>query len=135
MVRTDAGYKTAVCGLLLFFTHFHFLIVYFNLAIFEAQLLGVLTGATFFVTLSLFLQNYSRKWPCMQKQLMPGCLSPPTQPGYVAITHIFTAKYSDSLVPRLPHSRTRTLKLCRCGEPGIFSNVRSGKAREGVERT
>ena len=48
--------------------------------------------------------------------------------GYVAITHIFTAKYSVSLVPRLPHLGTQTLKLCRRGEPGIFSNVRSGKA-------
>ena len=34
-----------------------------------------------------------------------------------------------SLVPRLPHSGTRTLKLCRCGEPGFFSHVRNGKDR------
>ena len=71
----------------------------------------------------------------MQKQLMPCGLSPSTQPGYMAITNIFAAKYSDSLVPRLPHSGTRTLKLCRHGEPGIFSNVRSGEGKEGVERT
>ena len=32
-----------------------------------------------------------------------------------------------SLVPRLPCSGTQTLKLCRRGEPGIFSHVRSGK--------
>ena len=36
-----------------------------------------------------------------------------------------------SLVPRLPHSRMRTLKLCRRGEPGIFSHVSSVKGREG----
>ena len=30
-----------------------------------------------------------------------------------------------SLVPRLPHSRTQTLKLCRRREPGIFSHVSS----------
>ena len=30
-----------------------------------------------------------------------------------------------SLVPRFPHSGTRTLKLCRRGEPGIYSHVRS----------
>ena len=41
----------------------------------------------------------------------------------------------DSLVPRLPHSGTRTLKLCRRGEPGIFSHVRSGKDRREVDAT
>ena len=40
-----------------------------------------------------------------------------------------------SLVPRLPGSGMRTLKLCRRGEPDIFSHVRSGKVREEVERT
>ena len=35
-----------------------------------------------------------------------------------------------SLVPRLPCSGMRTLKLCRRGKPGIFSHVRSGKGRE-----
>ena len=35
-----------------------------------------------------------------------------------------------SLVPRLPRSGTRTLKLCRHGQPDIFSHVRSGKGRE-----
>ena len=40
-----------------------------------------------------------------------------------------------SFVPRLPRSGTRTLKLCRRGEPGIFSHVRSAKGREEVERT
>ena len=39
-----------------------------------------------------------------------------------------------SLVPRLPRSGTQTLKLCRCGEPGIFSRMRSAKGREGIER-
>ena len=51
------------------------------------------------------------------------------------------AKYSvprlivHSLVPRLPCSRTWTLKLCRCGEPGIFCHVKSAKGRKEVERT
>ena len=30
-----------------------------------------------------------------------------------------------SLVPRLPHSGMRTLKLCRRGEPGIFCHMKS----------
>ena len=38
-----------------------------------------------------------------------------------------------SLVPRLQRSGTWTLKLCRCGEPGIFSHVRNAKDREEVE--
>ena len=29
-------------------------------------------------------------------------------------------KQYSGLIPRLPHSRTQTLKLCRRGEPGIF---------------
>ena len=37
-----------------------------------------------------------------------------------------------SLVPRLPRSGTRTLKLCRRGEPGIFCHVKSGKDRKEV---
>ena len=40
-----------------------------------------------------------------------------------------------SLVPRLPHSGTRTLKLCKPGEPGIFSHVRCGKDRHEVDAT
>ena len=41
-----------------------------------------------------------------------------------------------SLVPRLPFSGTQTLKLCRRGEPGIFSHVRSGiKGRCEVDTT
>ena len=32
-----------------------------------------------------------------------------------------------SLIPRLPRLEKRTLKLCRRGEPGVFSHVRSGK--------
>ena len=40
-----------------------------------------------------------------------------------------------SLVPRLPRSGTRTLKLRRCGKPGIFSHVRSGKGRREVDAT
>ena len=39
-----------------------------------------------------------------------------------------------SLVPRVPCSGTRTLKLCRRGEPGIFCHVKSTKGRERVER-
>ena len=39
-----------------------------------------------------------------------------------------------SLVPRFLHSGTRTMKLCRRGEPGIFSHVSSVKGRKGVER-
>ena len=34
------------------------------------------------------------------------------------------------LVPRVPRSETRTLKLCRCGDPGIFSDMNSVKGRE-----
>ena len=34
-----------------------------------------------------------------------------------------------SLVPRLPRSGTRTLKLYRRGEPGIFCHVKSAKSR------
>ena len=40
-----------------------------------------------------------------------------------------------SLVPRLPWSGTRTLKLRRRGEPGIFSHARSANGREEVEKT
>ena len=39
-----------------------------------------------------------------------------------------------TLVPRLPHSGTKTLKLCRWGEPGIFCHVSSVKGRKGVEK-
>ena len=39
-----------------------------------------------------------------------------------------------SLVPRLPHSGTRTLKLCRREEPGIFGHVKSAKGRKEVRR-
>ena len=40
-----------------------------------------------------------------------------------------------SLVPRLPCSGTRTLKLCRRGEPGIFCHVKSAKDRLEVDAT
>ena len=40
-----------------------------------------------------------------------------------------------SLVPRLPHSGMRTLKLCRRGEPGIFCHVKSAKDRREVDTT
>ena len=40
-----------------------------------------------------------------------------------------------SLVPRLPRSGTRTLKLCRRGEPGIFCHVKSAKDRRQVDAT
>ena len=54
-------------------------------------------------------------------------------------THITRTGHEDplcsSLVPRLPRSGTRTLKLYRRGEPGIFCRVKSAKGREEVERT
>ena len=51
------------------------------------------------------------------------------------LENIFTMQiHTDSLVPRLPQSGMQTLKLCRCGEPGTFSHVKSVKGREGVER-
>ena len=50
-------------------------------------------------------------------------------------TYIYIYRYFDSLVPRLPCSGTRTLKLCRLGEPGTFFHMRSGKGREEVEIT
>ena len=37
-----------------------------------------------------------------------------------------------SLVPRLPHSGTRTLKLCRRGELRIFCHVKTTKGREDL---
>jgi len=43
-------------------------------------------------------------------------------------------KEESSLVSTLPHSGTQTLKLCRRGNPGIFSHVRSTKGRKEVER-
>ena len=42
---------------------------------------------------------------------------------------------SISLVPRLPRSGTRTLKLWRRGEPGIFCHMKSGKDRCEVDAT
>ena len=46
----------------------------------------------------------------------------------------YTTLVSASLVPRLPRSGTRTLKLCRRKEPGIFSHMSSLKGRKGIER-
>ena len=43
--------------------------------------------------------------------------------------------YSGLLYTWLPRSGTQTLKLYRCGEPGIFCRVKSAKGREEVERT
>jgi len=40
-----------------------------------------------------------------------------------------------SLVPRLPRSGMRTLKLCRRGEPGIFGHVKNAKDRCQVDAT
>jgi len=40
-----------------------------------------------------------------------------------------------SLVPRLPRSGTRTLKLCRRGEPGILCHVKNTKDRHQVDAT
>ena len=42
--------------------------------------------------------------------------------------------YINSLVPRLPCFGTQTLKLCRRGEPGIFSHVSSAKG-QGIPET
>ena len=42
-----------------------------------------------------------------------------------------TYRYTSYLIPRLPCSRTRTRKLCRWGEPGIFSYMRTVNGREG----
>ena len=47
----------------------------------------------------------------------------------------YTLPKLDSLVPRLPCSGTRTLKLCRRGEPGIFCHVKSAKDRREVDAT
>ena len=68
------------------------------------------------------------------------------EPLCLWVAHVYTTTYhhwlqpplhlrSSSLIPRLLHSGTRTLKLCRCGEPCIISHVRSGKGREGIGRT
>ena len=46
-----------------------------------------------------------------------------------------TIRDNSSLVPRLPHSGTRTLKLCRRGEPGIFCHVKSVKDSRKVDAT
>ena len=40
-----------------------------------------------------------------------------------------------SLVARLPHSRTRTSKLCRCGEPGIFLSREHHQRQKGGRKT
>ena len=39
-----------------------------------------------------------------------------------------------SLVPRLPHSGTQTLKLCRQEESGTFPHMSNVKGTKGVER-
>ena len=48
---------------------------------------------------------------------------------------IFRLPTKANLVPRLPRSGTRTLKLCRRGEPGIFCHVKSAKDRREVDAT
>ena len=50
----------------------------------------------------------------------------------VATVHV---QMATSLVSRLPRSGTRTLKLCRHGEPGIFCHVKSAKDRREVDAT
>ena len=57
---------------------------------------------------------------------------------WLVIVHQLFQSYKGSLVsggpvPRLPHSRMRTLKLCRHDEPGIFSHVITVKGRHEVE--
>ena len=41
-------------------------------------------------------------------------------------------QHSFSLVPRLPHSGTQTLMMCRHGEPGIFPHMSTIKGRKWV---
>ena len=50
----------------------------------------------------------------------------PSNPTGIASSTAEQVQYI-SLVPRLPRSGTRTLQLCRHGEPGIFCHVRSGE--------
>ena len=50
----------------------------------------------------------------------------PSNPTGIASSTAEQVQYI-SLVPKLPRSGTRTLQLCRRGEPGIFSHVRSGE--------
>ena len=52
-------------------------------------------------------------------------------------THIpmLSSTIDTSLVPRLPHLGTRTLKLCKRGEPGILRHVKSAKDRREVDAT
>ena len=56
--------------------------------------------------------------------------------SYVCILCVKTQSVTTlSLVPRLPRSGTRTLKLCRRGEPGIFCHVKNAKDRRQVDAT
>ena len=48
---------------------------------------------------------------------------------------MYESRIVRSLVPRLPRSGTRTLKLCRRGELGIFCHVESAKNRRKVDTT
>ena len=48
---------------------------------------------------------------------------------------MYESRIVRSLVPRLPRSGTRTLKLCRRGELGIFCHVESAKDRREVDAT
>ena len=63
-----------------------------------------------------------------------------TQRNFTFWIHVYVNKVSCtvymyvSLIPRLPHSRMWTLKLCGRGESGIFPHVSSVKGREGIKR-
>ena len=54
------------------------------------------------------------------------------KPVCMALGYFFSLIKGSSLVPRLPRSGTQTMKLCRCGEPGIFSHVSSLKGRKNL---
>ena len=61
-------------------------------------------------------------------------MSLPVHIGSVSVQFIMSMHCLCSLVPRLPHSGTQTLKLCRRGEPDSFCHVKSVIGRVGVER-
>ena len=70
-------------------------------------------------------------WTC--HKLVTLFISPPV--GKEPVSEITPLCTYSSLVPRLPHSGMRTLKLCRRGEPGIFCHVKNTKDRRQVDAT
>ena len=82
---------------------------------------------------------YHGNWLLQKKSLVPCWIlltSLDQKPVCMALGYFFSLIKGStcSLVPRFPHSGTRTMKLCRRGEPGIFSHVSSVKGRKGIER-